>query len=273
MSFFQSPVSQSPFRVQIFTLFPELFPGILGASVTGRALKKNIWSLRTVNIREFAHGKHAEVDDTPYGGGAGMVMRADVIDRALKSQLDSPEMLSGKMLSGCDENHGGHSQDSPQEFPRDSMPLLYVSPRGKPFTQDMARDFSHKKGLSILCGRFEGVDQRVLDTWNIQEVSLGDFVLSGGEIAAQAIIDATLRLIPGVLGANASLSEESFSSGLLEYPHYTKPREWNDCNVPEVLLSGNHKDIETWRQKQSEIITRERRPDLWEAYLRNRCVD
>ncbi len=234
-------VSSPLFRVKIFTLFPGLFPGVLGASVTGRALDQGLWRLDTVNIRDYAHGKHAQVDDTPCGGGAGMVMRADVIDRALRSQYTSIE-------------------NKPKN-------LIYVSPRGKPFDQDMAKAFSQDGDVGILCGRFEGVDQRVLDAWDIKEVSLGDFVLSGGEIPAQAIVDASVRLIPGVLGAKDSLNEQSFSSGLLEYPQFTRPREWNDCIVPQVLLSGNHREIYAWRQRQSESLTKQRRPDLWGRYV------
>ncbi len=233
--------SPTPFQARVFTLFPELFPGILGASVTGRALNEGLWALNTINIRDYAYGKHAEVDDTPCGGGAGMVMRADVIDAAFRSQFSSPETKPKR--------------------------LIYASPRGVPFSQNMAKEIASEGEINILCGRFEGVDQRVLDAWDVQEVSLGDFVLSGGEIPAQAMIDASLRLIPGVLGANASLDEESFSSGLLEYPQFTRPREWNDCNVPQVLLSGNHKDIAKWRQSQAQALTKARRPDLWQHYI------
>lgn len=229
----------SLFNVKVFTLFPELFPGILGASVTGRALDKGLWSLEAVNLRDFAHGKHAQVDDTPCGGGAGMVMRADVIDGALSHHYKDKRPKS----------------------------LIYLSPRGKPFTQEKAQSLAAQGDVAFLCGRFEGVDQRVLDVWEVEELSLGDFILSGGEIAAQAVIDASVRLVPGVLGAAASLEEESFSSGLLEYPHYTRPREWNDCIVPQVLLSGNHREIYAWRKKQAEALTKERRPDLWARYL------
>ncbi len=228
----------SVFNVKVFTLFPELFPGILGASVTGRALEQGLWTLEVVKLRDFAHGKHAQVDDTPCGGGAGMVMRADVIHGALSH----------------------HYKKRPKN-------LIYLSPRGKPFTQQRAQELAQGGEVGFLCGRFEGVDQRVLDHWDFEEVSLGDFVLSGGEIACQALIDASVRLVPGVLGAAESLEEESFTSGLLEYPHYTRPREWNDCNVPPVLLSGNHREIYAWRKLQAESLTKERRPDLWECYL------
>ncbi len=227
------------FSVKVFTLFPELFPGVLGASVTGRALDQGLWDLEAINLRDFAHGKHRQVDDTPCGGGAGMVMRPDVIHDALSH----------------------HYKDGKPKR------LIYLSPRGVPFSQKLAQDFAQEGDIGLLCGRFEGVDQRVLDAWDIEEVSLGDFVLSGGEIAAHALIDASVRLVPGVLGAAESLEEESFTSGLLEYPHYTRPREWNDCNVPQVLLSGNHREIYAWRKEQAEALTKERRPDLWGRYL------
>lgn len=230
---------ESTFSVKVFTLFPELFPGVLGASVTGRALDQGLWDLEAINLRDFAHGKHRQVDDTPCGGGAGMVMRPDVIHDALASR---------------------YKDQKPKR-------LIYLSPRGVPFSQKLAQEFANEGEIGLLCGRFEGVDQRVLDAWDVEEVSLGDFVLSGGEIAAQALIDATVRLVPGVLGASESLEEESFTSGLLEYPHYTRPREWNDCNVPQVLLSGNHREIYAWRKEQAESLTKARRPDLWARYV------
>jgi tRNA (guanine37-N1)-methyltransferase len=227
----------TPLNIKVFTLFPELFPGVLGASVTGRALEQGLWSLETVRLRDFAHGKHAQVDDTPCGGGAGMVMRPDVIHDALVAH-----------------------------YPKHPKTLIYLSPRGKRFTQEKAQELAQVKDIGFLCGRFEGVDQRVLDHWNFEELSLGDFVLSGGELACQAVIDATVRLIPGVLGDAESLAEESFTSGLLEYPQFTRPREWNDCIVPQVLLSGNHREIYAWRKMQAETLTKERRPDLWARY-------
>ena len=219
-------------RATIITLFPDAFPGTLGLSLTGKALDAGLWSLDTVDLRQFGEGRHRNVDDTPAGGGAGMVLRADVLDRALASV-------------------GGG-------------PLVYLSPRGQRFDQAMAREWAAAPGVTLLCGRFEGVDQRFLDHHRVEEVSLGDYVLSGGEIAAQAMIDATVRLLPGVLGNQVSTVEESFSEGLLEFPQFTKPAVWNDLPIPEVLLSGNHREISKWRRAQAEAITREKRPDLWE---------
>ncbi|RED14340.1 tRNA (guanosine(37)-N1)-methyltransferase TrmD [Pontivivens insulae] len=220
---------------RILTLYPDMFPGILGHSLTGRALREGKWQLDTTNIRDFGLGKHRAVDDTPTGGGAGMVLRADVLDEAIRA----------RPVTG---------------------PLIYLSPRGRRFDQAMARHFAAGPGVTLLCGRFEGVDQRVLDAHNIFEVSLGDFVLTGGEIAAQAIIDATVRLLPGVLGNAASTEEESHSAGLLEHPQYTQPRAWQGRSVPDVLLSGNHGEIEKWRRAQAEALTQERRPDMWAAH-------
>jgi tRNA (guanine37-N1)-methyltransferase len=224
---------------KVLTLFPETFPGVLGASLTGRALQRGLWALEPIDLRTFGTGRHRQVDDTPAGGGAGLVMRADVLGRALDmAATGTPE--------------------EPARWPR-----LYLSPRGAPFTQEMARRLAGAEGVTILCGRFEGVDQRVIDHFALEEVSLGDFVLTGGEIAAQAMLDATVRLIPGVLGNAASTEEESFSDGLLEHPQYTQPRDWRGHAIPEVLLSGNHGEIARWRREQAERLTRERRPDLW----------
>ena len=215
----------------ILTLFPELFPGPLAASIAGIALKKKLWSFQAVNIRDYAFDARGTVDDTPYGGGAGMVMKADVIAEAITKNLQPK--------------------------------IIYLSPRGKVFNQKMARDLAKEKEIMILCGRYEGVDQRVLDEFKIEEISIGDYVLSGGEIAAHVFIDAILRNIPGVLGADESLSEESFSyENLLEYPHYTKPAKWRGREVPEVLLSGNHKKISEWRKKMATELTKKIRPDL-----------
>ena len=222
---------------QVITLLPDAFPGVLGHSLTGKALDLGLWRLATLDLRDFGIGKHRNVDDTPAGGGAGMVLRADVVDAAL---------LAAGQAAG------------------QGLPIYYLSPRGKRFDQAMARSWAAGPGVTLLCGRFEGVDQRVLDFHGVEEVSLGDFVLSGGEIAAQAMIDATVRLLPGVLGNFGSTLEESFSDGLLEFPQFTKPALWNDLAVPEVLLSGNHREIAKWRRAQAEAITRERRPDLWE---------
>ena len=225
---------------RVVTLFPEVFPGVLGASLTGRALAQGLWRLDTVDLRRFGEGRHRNVDDTPAGGGAGMVLRADVVGRALSHAM----------------------ADAPGD--RAAWPILYLSPRGRPFDQARARTLAAGDGATILCGRFEGVDQRVLDRFAVEEVSLGDFVLSGGEIAAQAIIDAALRLRPGILGNAASAVEESFSDGLLEHPHYTRPAEWEGLTIPDVLTSGDHAAVGRWRRAEAERLTRERRPDLWE---------
>lgn len=232
---------------RVVTLLPEVFPGPLGASLTGKALAERLWQLQTVNLRDFGEGKHRNVDDTPAGGGAGMVLRADIVDAAL-----------------ADAARGTRDKD---------WPVIYLSPRGAPLTQAMVRRFSTADGMTLLSGRFEGVDERVLEARNVQEVSLGDFVLTGGEIAAMALIDATVRLLPGVLGNRESVEDESFSDGLLEHPQYTKPAEWEGRAIPEVLLSGHHGQIDDWRRRESERLTRERRPDLWKAYQRTRGRD
>lgn len=221
---------------QVLTLFPEVFPGVLGASLTGRALREGLWHLDAIDLREFGLGRHRDVDDTPAGGGAGMVLRADVLGPAI-------EATRARAV--------------------ETLPLFYLSPRGVPFTQAIAEQLAAGPGLSLICGRFEGVDERVLEEYGVRELSLGDFVLSGGEIAAQAVIDATVRLRAGVLGNAASATDESFSDGLLEHPHYTRPAEWKGRRIPDVLLSGNHAAIDAWRRAESERITRERRPDLW----------
>ena len=226
-------------KAKVITLFPEVFPGVLGASLTGKALQEGLWQLETIDLRPFGEGRHRNVDDTPAGGGAGMVLRADVVDKALQQAA---------------RGTGG------------DWPVIYLSPRGKPLTQDMADRLSKGPGLTLLCGRFEGVDERVIEEHNIHEVSLGDFVLTGGEIAAQALIDATVRLIPRVLGNQASAEEESFSDGLLEHPQYTRPSVWNGRAIPEILLSGHHAKITDWRRDMAERLTKERRPDLWRAY-------
>ena len=224
----------------VLTLFPEMFPGCLGASLPGKALENGIWALETLDIRGFASDNHRSVDDTPFGGGAGMVMRPDVVDAALEAVADR------------------------------RGPVVYLSPRGRPFDQATARRFAAGPGLTVLCGRYEGIDQRVIEARAMEEVSIGDFVLTGGEPAAQVLLDATVRLLDGVVGAPESLEEESFSSGLLEYPHYTRPQVWRDRPVPEVLLSGHHARIAAWRQEQAERITAERRPDLWDRYEKER---
>lgn len=223
---------------RIITLFPEAFPGTLGLSLTGKALDQGLWRLEAIDLRPFGEGRHRNVDDTPAGGGAGMVLRADVVDRALR------QAMIGAPVD------------------RARWPIVYLSPRGRRFDQARARAWSAAEGVTLLCGRFEGVDQRVLDHWQIEEVSLGDFVLTGGEIAAQAMIDATVRLIPGVLGNQASTEEESFSDGLLEHPQYTRPALWEGREIPPVLTSGNHAEVAKWRRAERLRLTRERRPDL-----------
>lgn len=218
----------------VLTIFPEMFPGPLGGSLAGQGLANGRWRLDALNIRDYAADKHRSVDDTPAGGGPGMVMRADILGAAID---------------------GARAR-----YP--DLPLLYPSPRGKPLTQARIRDLSAGPGAMLLCGRFEGVDQRVIEARHAEEVSIGDYILSGGELAAMVIIDAAVRLLPGVMGAEASGSEESFETGLLEYPHYTRPREWEGLAIPEMLLSGDHKRIAAWRREQAEKLTRERRPDL-----------
>ena len=222
-------------RASILTLFPDMFPGPLGQSLAGRAMEGGIWSLQAVNIRDFATDRHRTVDDTPFGGGAGMVMRPDIVDAAVAS-VD------------------------------DGRPLLCLTPRGRRFTQADARRLAEGDGVVMLCGRYEGIDQRVIEARGMEEVSLGDFVLSGGDLAAMAMLDSAVRLLPGVMGAAASAEEESFSAGLLEYPHFTRPAEWRGRAVPPVLVSGNHGAVAAWRRTESERVTRERRPDLWAEY-------
>lgn len=226
------------FRATVLTLYPEMFPGPLDLSLAGRARAAGTWSLETLQIRDFATDKHRSVDDTPAGGGAGMVMRADVLARAIDHA--APE--------------------------GDSRPRLLMSPRGCPLTQARVRDLAGGPGAVILCGRFEGVDQRIIDARGLEEVSIGDYVLSGGEPAALVLLDAVVRLLPGVMGNEASGTEESFESGLLEHPHYTRPQLFEDREIPEVLLSGNHRRIAEWRRAEAEKLTAERRPDLWAAY-------
>jgi tRNA (guanine37-N1)-methyltransferase len=226
---------QSPFHVKLFTLFPEMFPGHLGLSLAGKALEKGLWSFESFNPRAFAEGAHKTVDDAPFGGGAGMVMKPDVLSKCL----------------------GAHK------------PLgrfIYMSPRGKLLTQELAREIAKESLVSILCGRYEGVDQRVLDAYGAEEISVGDYVLSGGEAAAMTLLDACIRLLPGAIGNEGTHDEESFTEGLLEYPHYTRPAEWEGRKVPDILTSGHHARVQEWRRAEAEKITRERRPDLWEKY-------
>ena len=227
-------------KARVFTLYPKVFPGPLGNGLYKKGLDKKLWSLDVVNIRDHATDKHKTVDDTPFGGGSGMLMKADIIANALdKKILDKSE------------------------------PIIYLSPKGKKFDQSYAKK-KLEKNINIICGHFEGVDERLLETRNIEEISIGDFILSGGEIAAMILIDSIVRLIPGVIGNNTSLTEETFERNLLEYPQYTKPQEWEKKQVPDVLLSGDHAKIKDWRLSQSEDITRRRRPDLWERYKKKK---
>ena len=226
-------------QAQVFTLYPEVFPGPLSKGLYGKALSKKLWNLNIVNIRDAAEDKHKTVDDTPYGGGSGMLLKADVLAKSLdKNKIEGEK-------------------------------VIYLSPKGKKFDQNYARELSNEKSVSFICGHFEGVDERVLSTRNIEEISIGDYILSGGETAAFVMIDSILRLLPGVLGNENSRIDESFENGLLEYPQYTKPQIWEEKAVPEVLLSGDHSKIKDWRLSQSEAITRDRRPDLWQKYKKN----
>ncbi|MEA1650092.1 tRNA (guanosine(37)-N1)-methyltransferase TrmD [Nitrospirillum sp. BR 11164] len=234
-------------HVTVLTLFPEMFPGPLGMSLAGRALENGTWSLESVDIRSFASDKHRSVDDTPFGGGPGMVMRPDVLDAALtasRSRLSQDQRERGR--------------------------AIYLSPRGRVLDQALVRELVSAPSLTVLCGRYEGVDERVLEAQGLEEVSLGDFVLSGGEPAALCLIDACVRLLPGVMGNVETAGEESFERGLLEYPHYTRPAVWQDRAVPEVLLSGHHEKVKAWRLAEAERITRDRRPDLWQRYEESR---
>ncbi len=230
-------VASKCYEAVVLTLFPDMFPGPLGGSLAGKAAADGLWRLRTVDIRDFARDKHRTVDDSPFGGGAGMVIRPDVLDAAITASRVS----------------GG--------------PLIYLTPRGARLTQERVKRLAQDDAVTLICGRFEGVDQRVLEAHVAEEVSLGDFVLSGGEAAAIAVLDAVVRLLPGVVGRSESLTEESFEDGLLEYPHYTRPDPWNGRAVPDVLKSGHHAKVADWRREQAEAATRARRPDLWRAYL------
>ena len=226
-------------QAKVFTLYPEFFPGPLSKGLYGKALSKNLWNLNIVNIRDAAEDKHKTVDDTPYGGGSGMLLKADVLAKSLDQNITEGERV------------------------------IYLSPKGKKFDQGYAQELSNEKSVSLICGHFEGVDERVLSTRNIEELSIGDYILSGGETAAFVMIDSILRLLPGVLGNENSRLDESFENGLLEYPQYTKPQIWEKKAVPEVLLSGDHSKIKDWRLSQSEAITRVRRPDLWQKYKKS----
>ena len=226
-------------KAQVLTLYPEIFPGPLNKGLYGKAMAKKLWSLDVINIRDAALDKHKTVDDTPYGGGTGMLMKPDVLAKSIDENVNNKDRI------------------------------FYLSPKGKIFNQKLAQQLSREKSFSLICGHFEGVDERVLSTRNIEEISIGDYVLSGGETAAFVVLDSVLRLLPGVLGNEKSTSEETFENGLLEYPQYTKPQIWEKKSVPEVLLSGDHAKIKDWRLSQSEAITRDRRPDMWQKYKKN----
>ena len=227
------------FKAKIFTLYPEYFPGPFDIGIYKKAFEKKLWDLKLINIRDYADDKHKSVDDTPYGGGVGMLMRPDVVAKSLDANLEEKETV------------------------------YYLTPKGKIFNQNIAQDIVKKNKVNILCGHFEGVDQRVLDSRNVEEISIGDFILSGGEMASFVVLDTVLRLVPGVLGNLNSTKDESFENGLLEYPQYTKPQIWEKLSVPDILLSGDHNKIKSWRLSQSEAITRHRRPDLWQKYKKD----
>jgi tRNA (guanine37-N1)-methyltransferase len=271
------------FHAQILTLYPEMFPGPLGVSLAGRALAEGKWSCSPIQIRDFAADKHRTVDDTPAGGGAGMVLRADVLAKAVEFALEGePSPLQGRGGSSeAAEGEGavssGSNPDSPlspalsPEGEREKIPIFALTPRGTPISQARIREIAGGPGVTLLCGRFEGFDERLFDAYpQIEQVSVGDIVLSGGEPAALMILDACIRLLPGVMGASCSGIEESFENGLLEYPQYTRPAEWEGRTIPQVLRSGDHAKIEAWRKSQSEIDTRLRRPDLWERHIGTR---
>ena len=226
-------------KTQVLTLYPEIFPGLLSKGLYGKAMAKNLWSLNVINIRDAAADKHKTVDDTPYGGGSGMLLKPDILAKSIDKNINKGERI------------------------------FYLSPKGKKFDQKLAKDLSKEKSFSLICGHFEGVDERVLSTRNIEEISIGDYILSGGETAAIVVLDSVIRLLPGVLGNNKSSLEETFENGLLEYPQYTKPQIWEKKSVPDVLLSGDHAKIKDWRLSQSEAITRDRRPDLWQKYKKS----
>ena len=230
---------------KVITLYPEMFPGALKYSVTGKALENKLWSIKIINLRDFGCGKHKNVDDSPAGGGAGMILRADVVSRSLDSATADLDTLN------------------------ETWPIICLTPRGNPLSQKISKTFAQSNGIIVLCGKFEGIDERVIKKWKMLEVSIGDFIISGGEIAAMALIDSCVRHIPGVLGNKESNKRESFTNDLLEYPQYTRPANWNGLKIPHVLLSGHHEKIEAWRTQKSLDITKKRRPDLWKKYKKN----
>ena len=227
-------------QAKVFTLYPEIFPGPLNKGLYGKALSNKLWDLKVINIRDYAEDKHKTVDDSPFGGGSGMLIKADILAKSIDQNIEEGERI------------------------------FYLSPKGKKFDQKFAKELSNEKSISLICGHFEGVDERILSTRKIEEISIGDFILSGGETAAFLVLDSILRLLPGVLGNEQSINDETFENGLLEYPQYTKPKIWEGKSVPEVLLSGDHGKIKDWRLAQSEDITRRRRPDLWEKYKKKK---
>jgi len=235
------------FKVKVITIFPESFPGILKIGVIGKALKNKIWSLKTINPRDFSKGVHKSVDDTTAGGGPGMILKADIVGKAINSAYKNVK-------------------------DRKKIPLIYLSPRGKPLTQNKINQLSKKDGMILLCGRYEGIDERISEHYKVDEYSIGDFILAGGEIAAQALIESTVRLLSGTLGHKDSSKEESFNSYLLEFPQYTRPKVWNNLEIPEVLLSGDHKKIAFWRKDMAEKLTKKIRPDLWKKYKKNKTI-
>jgi len=263
------------FAAQILTLYPEMFPGPLGTSLAGRALAEGKWSCTPIQIRDFATDKHKSVDDTPAGGGAGMVMRADVLAAAVDWAVarhqhpDLPELVEGPFSTANSGSAGaGASTSSAKSDCGEAMPILAMTPRGTPLTQARIRALANGPGVTIICGRFEGIDERLFDARpQIEQVSIGDFILSGGEVAALVLLDACIRLLPGVMGAPLSGDDESFEQGLLEYPHYTRPASWEGRTIPQVLRSGDHAKIAAWRQRTAEDDTRLRRPDLWERHI------
>ena len=235
------------FKVKVISLFPEAFPGVLNIGIIGKALKKKIWSLKVINPRNFSKGVHKSVDDTTAGGGPGMILKADIVGKAINYSFRNIRN-------------------------RKNTPLIYLSPRGKPLTQKKITQWSKKDGLIIICGRYEGIDQRVSEFYKMEEYSIGDFILAGGEIASQTVIESIIRLLPGTLGHKDSSKDESFNNGLLEFPQYTRPKVWNNLEIPEVLQSGNHKKIFIWRRQMAEEITKKVRPDLWKNYKKSKTT-